>query len=361
MHIPDGYLGPQTYVPLYAATITLWATALSKLKKSLRMRQVPVLALSAAFSFVIMMFNIPIPGGTTGHAVGAVLIAVLLGPWAAMIAVSLALILQALVFGDGGITALGANCFNMAIVMPWIGFGVYRMVAGSAPVQSRRQWLGAAFGGYVGLSAAAILTGIEFGIQPLLAHDAAGRALYCPFGVKLAVTAMGLEHLLVFSWIEAIVTGLVVIYLQRSSPDMLTSAAEVSAAQTNRLVPGIAAIIGVLVLLAPLGLYLPAKYHAGSAWGEWNRNELVAEMAKNPGLSGSYIPEGIRRAENPGWRALLPDYALPEQNSANLSSPAWSYILSGAIGVSVLGLVIMLGKNCFSRKDDADGPPAMDE
>ena len=81
MHIPDGYLSPQTFYPAYAAMIPFWAVALNKVKASLRMRQVPMLALGAAFSFLIMMFNVPF-GGTSGHAVGAVLVAILLGPWA---------------------------------------------------------------------------------------------------------------------------------------------------------------------------------------------------------------------------------------------------------------------------------------
>src|SRR5512135_2695208 len=114
MHIPDGYLGPATYGTLFGAAVPFWAFASWKLNRTLKSRQAPYLALGAAFSFVIMMFNIPMPGGTSGHATGTALIAILLGPWAAVIAVSVALAIQALLFGDGGITALGANCFNIA-------------------------------------------------------------------------------------------------------------------------------------------------------------------------------------------------------------------------------------------------------
>ncbi len=94
--------------------------------KIVKSRYVPLMAIGAAFSFLIMMFNVPIPDGTTAHAVGAILIAVVLGPWAAVIAVSIALVIQALFFGDGGVLAIGANCFNMAFVMPFVGYGVYR-------------------------------------------------------------------------------------------------------------------------------------------------------------------------------------------------------------------------------------------
>ena len=123
MHIPDGYLSPQTYIPLYGVSVGFWVIAQRKLKKQLALKHVPYLAMAAAFSFLIMMFNIPIPGGTTGHAVGAAIIAILLGPWTAVMAVSVVLIIQAIVFGDGGITAIGANCFNMAVVMPFVPMG----------------------------------------------------------------------------------------------------------------------------------------------------------------------------------------------------------------------------------------------
>jgi cobalt/nickel transport system permease protein len=224
MHIPDGYLGPQTYIAAYAVTVPFWVVASRKLNKTLRSRHIPLLSLSAAFCFVIMMFNVPIPGGTTGHAVGAVLVAVLLGPWAACIAVSIALIVQAVIFGDGGITCIGANCLNMAVIMPFVGFGVYRLIAGRSSIKSPLRWIGAAIGGYVGMNIAAIAAGIEFGIQPAIAHDAAGHALYSPYSLNVAVSAMALEHLLLFGIVEAIVTGLVVAYLQKADPSLLFGA-----------------------------------------------------------------------------------------------------------------------------------------
>lgn len=230
MHIPDGYLGPQTYVAGYVAAAPFWAAASRIVGRTLRSRQVPMLALGAAFCFVIMMFNVPIPGGTTGHAVGGVLIAVLLGPWAACIAVSVALIVQAFLFGDGGITAIGANCLNMAVIMPFVGYGVYRLIAGRSEATSRRRWIGAAIGGYIGLNAAALATAFEFGIQPLIARDAAGHALYAPYPLKIAIPAMAIEHLLIFGIVEAVVTGLVVAYIQRTDPSLLYRASRGGAA-----------------------------------------------------------------------------------------------------------------------------------
>jgi len=129
MHIPDGYLGPATYLSSYVACVPLWGAAARKVKIGLTARRVPLLAISAAFTFVVMMFNIPLPGATTGHAVGGVLIAIAVGPWGAAMAISIALAIQALLFGDGGITAIGANCLNMAFVMPFTGYAVYRWLA----------------------------------------------------------------------------------------------------------------------------------------------------------------------------------------------------------------------------------------
>src|SRR5512133_797270 len=131
MHIPDGYLSPQTYIPLFGVFVASAALAVQKVKQEVSARDIPYLGMAAAFSFIIMMFNLPIPGGTTGHAVGSAVIAVLLGPWAAMISVSVALIIQALVFGDGGITSIGANCFNMAIFMPLAAYFIFKFFSKS--------------------------------------------------------------------------------------------------------------------------------------------------------------------------------------------------------------------------------------
>jgi len=215
MHIPDGYLGPPTYLAAYAACLPLWQIAARKVRGSLTTRRAPLLAISAAFSFLVMMFNVPLPGGTTGHAVGGVLIAVAVGPWGAMLSVTIALVIQALLFGDGGVTAIGANCFNIAFVMPFTGYYAYRLLSRLFP-SDRGRTLAAAIGGWVGLNSAAFTTAVMFGIQPLLHTGADGRALYAPYPLWVAVPAMMLEHALLFGVVEALVTGLVVHHLQRS-------------------------------------------------------------------------------------------------------------------------------------------------
>lgn len=224
MHIPDGYLGPATCGFFYAVMLPIWTVASKIVKKTLKAKQVPLLAVGAAFSFVIMMFNIPTIGGSTGHAVGGVLVAILLGPWAACIAITVALAIQALLFGDGGITALGANCFNMAFVLPFAGYYLYRALGYRAPFDSNRRVFAAGVAGYIGVNMAALLAGVEFGLQPLLHHAASGQALYCPYGLNVAVPAMAGGHLLIFGWIEAVVTALVVKFLQKQNATLLANA-----------------------------------------------------------------------------------------------------------------------------------------
>jgi len=346
MHIPDGYLSPQTYLPAYAVMSALWAWASKRVNSTLRLRQVPLLALGAAFSFVIMMINIPIPGGTTGHAVGAVLIAVLLGPWAAVIAVSLALIVQALIFGDGGITAIGANCLTMAVVMPFAGWGVYRLIAGRAPT-SGRQVIASAIGGYAGLNVAALAAAVLLGIQPSIAPG------YNPFGLKVAVPVMAGEHLLVFGFVEAIVTGLVLAYMARTDPSLIPAAASPRRSLAARLAIG----LGVLVLLTPLGLYFPALAKAGGAWGEWGPDELPAKLAEYG--QPARAPVHLERL-SAVWKAPLPDYAMPGLEEAPLWQLSLFYIVSGLIGVLVLALVVIGLQKLFARKDTDDLPAGVD-
>ena len=114
MHIPDNYLSPQTCAVMAAAMVPVWTVSIKKVKAEIPKVKLPMLGVGAAFSFLGMMFNIPIPGGTTGHAVGGTLIASLMGPYAACIAVTVALLIQALIFGDGVCPAFCRLCRRAA-------------------------------------------------------------------------------------------------------------------------------------------------------------------------------------------------------------------------------------------------------
>ncbi len=340
MHIPDGYLGPQTYLPAWGVMAPLWSLASSRLRRTLALRQLPMTALAAAFTFVVMMFNVPLPGGTSGHAVGSVLVAVLLGPWAAVVAVSLALAVQALLFGDGGITALAANCLTMAVLMPFAGWWTYRALAGPGPATSRRRRAAAAAGGYVGVNVAALATAVLLGIQPLLARDAAGRPLYCPFGLSVAVPAMAAAHLLVIGFVEAAVTTLALAWLARAGDAPEPQPTPQDGGALRRL----ALAIGALVLAAPLGLVAAARLGAGTAWGEWSADE-VAHLV-------GYLPGGLERLA-PLWRAPLPGYGPPGAEGAVASQALW-YALSAVAGIAAIVLAAYALRRLLTRKEGDD-------
>src|SRR5690242_14577010 len=180
---------------MYGAAAPFWVVAARRVRRVVKTRYVPLLALGAAYCFLVMMFNVPVPDGTTAHAVGAVLIAVLLGRWAAVISVSVALAIQALFFGDGGVLAYGANAFNMAFVMPFVGYEVYRVLSRGSALTARRRAIAAGLGGYAGLNASALCAAIELGLQPDLFHTANGTPLYAPFHLSQTLPAMLLAHL----------------------------------------------------------------------------------------------------------------------------------------------------------------------
>lgn len=229
MHIPDGYLSPAFSLGMGLATVPTWVMATRKVQKVLSNRTVPLLAVFAAFSFTIMMFNVPVPGGTTAHGVGGTLLAIVLGPWAAVVGVSTALIIQALFFGDGGVLAIFANCLNMGIILPFVGYGTYRLIAGRSPILSRRRVWAAGVGAYVGITVSAVFVGLELGVQPILFTGPDGQALYSPYGLSAAIPAMLIAHLAGASIVEGLITALGLAYLQRQHPEYLTSLRDVVA------------------------------------------------------------------------------------------------------------------------------------
>src|SRR5690242_1173773 len=218
MHIPDGYLSPSTCASLYAASAPFWYVALKRVKSVVHTRTVPLLAVFAAFSFVIMMFNLPLPGGTTGHAVGVGMATIVLGPWVSILAISMALLIQALFFGDGGITAFGANCFNMAIVGSVVAYGVYRLIGHGAAIKSTRRIVAAGLAGYLAINAAVLCAAVEFGIQPLFFRDAFGAPLYAPYPLSISIPAMMIGHLTFAGLAELVISAGLVSYLQKADP-----------------------------------------------------------------------------------------------------------------------------------------------
>jgi cobalt/nickel transport system permease protein len=331
MHIPDGYLSPQTYLVLDAAIIPIWVVAAKKIKRTLKTKQIPLMALGAAFAFVIMMFNVPVVGGSTGHAIGGTLIAIILGPWAACISISVALVIQALVFGDGGITALGANCINMAVILPFVGYYLYRLIAGDAPSALRRA-ISSGVAAYVAIVAAAVSAGFELGIQPYLAHTASGQALYAPYPLGVAVPAMALEHILFLGWVEVFVTVGVIGVLMKSDPALI--AMKPAAKPLRWLWTG----IGALLILAPIGTLA-----SGTAWGEWGGGELNSLIG--------YVPANFAKL-GALWKAVMPGYMTPGVGNSLLG-----YLIAGVVGVALCAVVAWgLGAVLGRRRGAVDSP-----
>ncbi|MBT1173065.1 PDGLE domain-containing protein [Bifidobacterium sp. MA2] len=414
MHIPDNFISPSTGAVFWAVMIPIWVLCFRSMIRNAGPERMAYLGAGAAFSFLIMMFNVPTPGGTTAHGVGGALIALLLGPQYATVAVSVALLLQALLFGDGGLITLGANCFNMAVVLPFTAYGIYMGIRGIARfvggvgraggsvatsgdvrgrgsagaaggrddvagtgsamgrVGSRGRAAGsyasgriadrvAVFlGGYIGLTLAALCVAVELGVQPMLFHDAAGRALYFPFPLAVTIPAMLIPHLAVAGVVEGLATVVVVDFVRRSAPEIVTSGigvrgrGEVSVGEiagpianvsrgTSRPVSretqtGVVqsvsrgtsgtrrplwVALAIVALLSPLGLLA-----TGDAWGEWGAEDFMAAT----GLD--YVPQFI--AHGFTWNTLLPDYSL-----AGLPDVV-GYVLSAVIGIALTTIVFRL-------------------
>ncbi len=324
MHIPDGYLSPATCAAFYGGSAPFWWIALRRMRRGLNTHMVPLLSVFAAFSFIVMMFNLPLPGGTTGHAVGVGIAAIVLGPWASILAISIALVIQALLFGDGGITAIGANCFNMAILGSLAAYGIYRLVAGRAPIESPRRVLAAGLAGYLAINLSALAAAIELGLQPLLYRDASGAALYCPYPLRIAIPAMMAGHLTVAGLAEMVLSGGVVAYLQRFEPGLLR-ANEQRGLATKPLWVALA----ILAVLTPLGILA-----AGSAWGEWSVEEFVK------------APAGMQSLAHL-WSAPFAKYAPPFLKNAGVGYGVSAVL--GMVAITGVGLLLRRRKSFIER------------
>jgi cobalt/nickel transport system permease protein len=216
MHIPDGYLSPQTCAFFYVIMLPLWYLAFRKLRGLLGEKEVSLLGALSAFSFIVMMFNFPVPDGTTAHMVGGALITALMGPYAALISVSIALGVQALLFGDGGVTTFAANAFNMGVVLPFVTYAFIKIFQTLLKNEWRGRLYGSVVGGYIGIVAAAIMCGLELGIQPLLFKG------YSPYPYWMSVPGMALAHMVIAGPIEAVVTFAVLNYIRKYSPSLLS-------------------------------------------------------------------------------------------------------------------------------------------
>jgi cobalt/nickel transport system permease protein len=295
VHIPDGFLDAKTTATTTALAVAGAGLALRHLRQTLPARQVPMLGLSAAFLFSAQMLNFPVLAGTSGHLLGGVLAAVLMGPSAAIVVLTSVLIVQCFLFQDGGVLALGANVFNMGIVGAGGGWIIYRGMQILLP-GPRGQLTAVAFAGWSSIV--------------LAATACAGQLAWSDkVEWRSAFSAMAGVHLVIGIG-EGLISALVFAAIQRTRPDLIHSS------QPDKTVRpwgefiryGLVVSFGLALFVAPFACPWPDGL------------EAVAEK-----LGFAHL------AKEPGLPALAPDYAFPGVNS-----PALAAALAGAAGAAIV-------------------------
>jgi len=213
MHIPDGYLSPATFSVGYLVAIPLWKKSFNHLKKTLNEETLPLIASLSALSFVIMMFNIPIPGGTSGHAIGAALISILFNPWIGFLSVSLVLLIQAVIFGDGGISTFAINALSMGFVASFSASFIMKL-----NINTKYKYF---LAGWFSAVASSILIAFVLGIQPYIATDGSGKPLFFPFDLITTFYALVGSHILFFGVVEGIFTHFAYKFLTKLEPKFI--------------------------------------------------------------------------------------------------------------------------------------------
>lgn len=209
MHIPDGFLSTPVWGSLAGASVAYLVGVMHHLKKILKERLIPVMGVMAAFIFAAQMFNFPVAGGTSGHLMGGVLAAMVLGPAAGSFVLASVLVVQCLIFQDGGLTALGANIFNLSIVGTLGGYGIFRFLKKYFAFGSRsRTQFALAFASWASVVLASTACAIELALS--------GTA-----PLKIVLPAMVGVHILIGIG-EAVITVVVVNAVRRVRPDLIS-------------------------------------------------------------------------------------------------------------------------------------------
>jgi cobalt/nickel transport system permease protein len=264
--------------------------------------------------------------------------------------------IQAVFFGDGGITTLGANCFNMAIVGSLVTYAVYRITSGRASLTATRRVVAAALAGYAAINASAFCAAVEFGIQPLFFKDVTGAPLYAPYPLRIALPAMMIGHLTFAGLAELVLTAGVVAYFQRTNPsllkvtapDALTDDSGASGAESPsvwRTVGPLWLGLALLMLLTPLGILA-----AGTAWGEWTARDFTSKQARQQMTVASKDtappldpPRGLQRLATI-WTAPFPQSA-----PSFVRHPSVGYALSAMFGAGAIILVFVIAGALATR------------
>ncbi|MFH0792816.1 MAG: energy-coupling factor ABC transporter permease [bacterium] len=208
MHIPDGFLDLKTCGVFWGLGAAGMAAAVAKCRANLEDRTVPLMGVMSAFLFAAQMVNFPVGAGTSGHLLGGMLAAAVLGPWAAMLVVGLVLVAQCLLFQDGGLTALGANIFNMSIVGVWVGYGIFKLFKLFSPGRAR--------------DLVGIFVGSWFSVMVAAGFCALELAWSGTFALKPALIAMlGIHSIIGIG--EGLITASILSFVLATRPEIVTS------------------------------------------------------------------------------------------------------------------------------------------
>jgi cobalt/nickel transport system permease protein len=306
MHIPDGFLDTKTAAVSGAIAILGVGMASRYIHRHLSSKRIPLIGLAAAFIFAAQMLNFPVAGGTSGHLIGATLIAVLLGPSAAILVMSSVLILQCLMFADGGLTALGANIFNMGIVASFTGYIIYSLIFHLLGDNLRSRLTAIAFASWCSTVLAAIACSAELAIS--------GTARW-----GIIIPAMVGVHMLIGIG-EAIITTLAVSAIIKIRPELLDQLQDNSGRSPygQLAVYGLLISIGFVIFLAPVASVMP---------------DGLEKVAESIGLMHTANPKTLIASP-------IPDYQIP-----GIKSPSYSTMLAGLIGTIVaFGLSLLLAR-----------------
>jgi cobalt/nickel transport system permease protein len=317
MHIPDGFLDAKAVVATTVLAVIGVGTAVRRAQTHLPPRRVPLLGLTAAFVFAAQMVNFPVAGGTSGHLVGGVLAAVLVGPSGAVVVMATVLIVQCLIFADGGVLALGANIFNMGIVGAVGGYAIYRAVYRALGHDSGRL-VAVAFAAWCSVVLAAVMVAGELSLSGVV-----------PWSVVLP--AMTGVHMLIGVG-EAVITTLVILAILRARPELLTGAdSSVPARKVPEMLAfGLLIALGIAMFVSPLA----------STWPDG-----LEKVAETLGFAE-------RTVETPLVLSPMPDYAIP-----GIVSATWATALAGGVGTVVVFLLALgLARILVGRRPGATPP-----
>ena len=310
MHIPDGFLDTRTAAVTMGLAAAGVGWAAHSVRKTLPPRKVPLLGVTAAFIFAAQMLNFPIAGGTSGHLLGGMLAAVLLGPSAGVLVLASVLIVQCLLFADGGLLALGANIFNMGIVGTAGAYGIYWLA---------RRWA-------KGLQGQLMAAAFASWCSVVIASTACAAQLALSGTVRwgIAFPAMAGVHMLIGVG-EAVITTLVLGTIAATRPDLLREEARVTGAPRYRgvIVYGLLIAIGLALLISPFA----------SPWPDG-----LERVAGKLDFMG-------KAAVHPLVQAPLPDYVIP-----GIGSPVVATALAGAIGTIVMFVFAVILARVVTRK-----------